>query len=82
MAQEDPEKFKEVYAADVEAYNFNKSINDLNNVPADGTGEGSTENAPSNPPVNNEGNGELDAADLLGLEGKDDTNDEGNDDEK
>ncbi|UKI40502.1 MAG: hypothetical protein L6V95_09940 [Candidatus Melainabacteria bacterium] len=32
LAKEEPEKFKEVYAADVQQYEFNKQINELNNV--------------------------------------------------
>ncbi len=32
-AEEDPEAFKEQYAADVETYEFNKSLTDLNDVP-------------------------------------------------
>ena len=35
LAQEEPEKFKEVYAADVQQYEFNKQIKELNNVPGD-----------------------------------------------
>lgn len=68
MAEENPEKFKEVYEADVEAYNFNKSINDLNGVDTNGAGEGSETS--SNPPADNK-DGEVDAADLLGLDGND-----------
>lgn len=32
QAEENPETFKETYAADVEAYNFSKGVNELNNV--------------------------------------------------
>lgn len=70
-AEEDPEGFKEIYKSDVEAYEFNKSLNDLNYIPEnnaeqDGNSEKGT--------ANDETEEEVDAADLLGLEGADANN--------
>lgn len=61
FAEKEPEKFEEVYKADVEEYNFNKDIKDLNNIPAGGNGEGKDENP--------DGDKDTDIDDLLG--GKD-----------
>jgi len=35
-AEKDPEAFKEIYKADLESYNFNLSLNTLNDVPEEG----------------------------------------------
>lgn len=35
LAEEEPEKFKEVYAADVQQYNFDKQIKELNDIQPD-----------------------------------------------
>lgn len=63
-AETDPENFKEQYKADVEAYEFNKSLNALNDVP-DGADKG-PDKADDKTDDDNKDADELDAADLLG----------------
>lgn len=51
LAEKEPEKFKEVYKADVEEYNFNKDIKDLNNVPEGDSGKEENPNPDNTPDI-------------------------------
>ena len=61
LAEKDPDTFAETYKADVEAYNFNKQLNDLN--------EGSEGNETEAPANDTEGEDDID--NLLGNMGDD-----------
>lgn len=64
LAKEEPEKFKEVYAADVQQYEFNKQINELNDVP--GEADGQAEQTGEVEKENGTDENEKDIDDLLG----------------
>lgn len=64
LAQEEPEKFKEVYAADVQQYEFNKQINELNDV--QGEADGQAEQTGEVEKENGTDENEKDIDDLLG----------------
>lgn len=44
LAEDEPEKFKEVYAADVQQYEFNTQINELNDVPQNDDSDNANKN--------------------------------------
>ena len=64
LAKEEPEKFKEVYAADVQQYEFNKQINELNDV--QGEADGQAEQTGEVEKDNGTDENEKDIDDLLG----------------
>ena len=64
LAKEEPEKFKEVYAADVQQYEFNKQINELNDV--QGEADGQAEQTGEVEKENGTDENEKDIDDLLG----------------
>lgn len=64
LAEKDPDAFAEAYKADVEAYNFNKQLNDLNKDDETGTPANDTEDE-------NDTEGEDDIDNLLGNMGDD-----------
>lgn len=70
QAEENPEAFKEIYAADVEAYNFSKGVNELNGVDNGSDSDNTDDNEDKE---DEEKNSEVDPVDDL-LNGSDSDN--------